>query len=209
MVLIIYPTIYPQSSLGTKDELLGNAILSGYVNSVTGGALPIELIEFDGYYDNNHISIKWKTTSETNNEYFELFKSNNGIDFYKIYQIDGAGNSTSTKSYTYDDNDINSDILYYKLSQTDFDGKNTESNIISIKNYDDIFDFSINKDNIRLILNKNDEYRVIITDINGRIFFNRLFSSMNSIDIENNLKHGTYIISIISNGNILSKTFIN
>jgi len=58
-------------------------------------------------------------------------------------------------------------------------------------------------------MDKNDEYRVIITDINGRIFFNRLFSSMNSIDIENNLKHGTYIISIISNGNILSKTFIN
>jgi len=92
--------------------------------------LPIELLNFYAEAEVSYNNIKWKTLTEVNNEFFTVYKSNDGINFESFTKTLGAGNSSIPNDYSIvDDNPYA--FTYYKLRQTDFDGKYTESKIIS------------------------------------------------------------------------------
>jgi hypothetical protein len=96
--------------------------------------LPIELLYFNGKFNGKYNELKWSTATETNNDYFTIEKSKDGINWNKVIEVDGAGNSTSTLNYTFNDYSFSNTINYYRLKQTDFDGKFKYSNIIAIDN---------------------------------------------------------------------------
>lgn len=98
----------------------------------SGTALPIELISFTGepVGDNNLLS--WITATETNNDYFTLEKSDDAVTFIEVGRLDGAGNSTQNIYYSMFDNKVKSNITYYRLRQTDYNGDFKSSEIISI-----------------------------------------------------------------------------
>jgi hypothetical protein len=93
--------------------------------------LPIELISFTANQKNSKVEIKWSTASETNNSYFTLEKSLNGLDFNFLADILGAGNSYQVLHYSYIDSENSAPVVYYRLKQTDYDGKFSYSPIIS------------------------------------------------------------------------------
>ena len=96
--------------------------------------LPIVLQDFNGENFNDKNLLYWITASEINNDYFTIERSENTITWQVIDFVNGAGNSNHVLNYKYEDNDIESGkTYYYRLKQTDFDGKYTYSNIISIK----------------------------------------------------------------------------
>ncbi len=87
---------------------------------------PIKIINFLAKLNQNnqHILIQWETASETNNDYFTIERSINAKNYIGLSSIKGAGNSNTIKSYSYVDNEIEKNtIYYYRLKQTDFDGK--------------------------------------------------------------------------------------
>lgn len=86
--------------------------------------LPIELLSFTASGQGENIICKWITASETNNQYFDLERSTDGINFEVITRVDGygAGVSTTNRSYQYVDKDKCNDIRYYRLKQVDIDG---------------------------------------------------------------------------------------
>lgn len=87
-------------------------------------ALPISLLDFHTeIIEPNKIEIKWQTASELNNDYFTIERSKNGFDWKELIKIDGAGNSSSLLSYSTIDNSPFNGVSYYRLKQTDFDGK--------------------------------------------------------------------------------------
>ncbi|MFH2141895.1 MAG: hypothetical protein ABIJ97_05700 [Bacteroidota bacterium] len=93
--------------------------------------LPVELIAFNANCENHKVFISWTTASELNNDYFEIQKSENGIDFYTISQIQGAGSSSQLNNYIfYDYNEFNN-LIYYRLKQVDYNGSAVYSNAIS------------------------------------------------------------------------------
>lgn len=94
--------------------------------------LPIELISFEGVAEYNKIKLTWSTATETDNDYFTVEKSADGIHFNSIGNVDAAGNSTSIKNYSLYDTKPFSAINYYRLKQTDFNESYTYSKIISI-----------------------------------------------------------------------------
>jgi hypothetical protein len=94
-------------------------------------ALPIELVSFTGTVGNR---LTWVTASERNNAYFTIERTNNGIDFEVIANINGAGNSQTMNEYYIVDDSYKLTINYYRLKQTDWDGKIMYSNLISIDN---------------------------------------------------------------------------
>jgi hypothetical protein len=94
--------------------------------------LPIQLIEFKGVCDNGINKISWVTVSETNNDYFTLEKSNDGINWSILAKVNGIGNSVLLNTYTVIDSKP-FDVSYYKLSQTDFNGQSETFNTILIK----------------------------------------------------------------------------
>ena len=94
--------------------------------------LPVELVDFKGIRQAESNLLQWSTTSEINNDYFSVERSYDGINFNAIAIVDGAGNSESLLQYSYSDSKVNEDITYYRIRQTDFDGKTSYSNVIAI-----------------------------------------------------------------------------
>lgn len=95
--------------------------------------LPVELIEFNGDYYNAGIRLFWSTASETNNDKFEILKSFDGINYFKLIAINGRGTTSFTSNYEYVDYDVCDKIVYYKLKQVDYDGLSKEYDPIAFK----------------------------------------------------------------------------
>lgn len=86
--------------------------------------LPVQLTHFAATCVNNNTVINWKTASELNNDYFEVEKSENAIDFFVLDRINGAGNSNIELTYEWHENSYLRG-KYYRLKQVDYDGKTT------------------------------------------------------------------------------------
>ena len=134
--------------------------------------LPIILEDFYGYVNNNkEVVLNWSTFSETNNDYYTLEKSIDGNNYNYIGKVSGSGNSNIIRTYKFIDSENNSSY-YYRLKQTDYDGKSSYCKIIYINKYK-------NKD-FHIINNKlefNTITNVEIYDIYG----NRLYIETNNI----------------------------
>jgi len=97
-------------------------------------SLPIELLYFKGKSNLNYNKLSWETATETNNDYFTLFRSVDGVYFKNVFTLKGAGNSVNNLYYEVVDRDFEKAINYYFLRQTDYDAKWKDSEIISIDN---------------------------------------------------------------------------
>ncbi len=74
----------------------------------------------------------WNTASERNNSHFSIERSADGRNFTEIGKINGAGESSSSKTYTFNDPKPLKGINYYRLKQVDFDGKFEYSKVVSV-----------------------------------------------------------------------------
>ena len=195
-------------------------------NGVGGSnGLPIELLSFDATLRSNVVDLIWSTASEINNDYFTLERSVNAIEFESIARIKGMGNSNVINNYSFTDYEPYYGINYYRLRQTDYDGKNTVSNIISVNLkpislplsfvvYPNpvskgenptlkISDFKAEKEVIVVVINMPGQElysKVLITDYTG--------NSVTAIDLENRLPAGTYLIIGTSLNQIYKKYLI-
>jgi len=92
--------------------------------------LPIELLDFTASCKNQKNLLNWSTTSETNNDYFTVEKSADALNWFVLSTKQGAGNSNSLTSYSEIDNEPYNGNNYYRLKQTDFDGKYSYSDVV-------------------------------------------------------------------------------
>ena len=95
--------------------------------------LPIELVHFSvKKMHRGQVQLSWQTASEINNDFFTVERSSDGINWEEITTVDGAGNSTSTLTYSEVDNHPYDGVSYYRLKQTDFNGQFEYSQIRSV-----------------------------------------------------------------------------
>jgi hypothetical protein len=94
--------------------------------------LPTELLSFSVEEMPENIAINWVTASEKNNDYFNVERSIDGINFTSIAKKNGAGNSTQILNYSFFDDNPFIGMSYYRLKQTDYDGATTYSNTKSV-----------------------------------------------------------------------------
>ncbi|MFT7157082.1 MAG: hypothetical protein ACI8Q1_002097 [Parvicella sp.] len=103
------------------------------VASVTSSPLPIELTYFTATTSQNkYVLLDWQTASEINNDYFTIERSKDGLEWKEVTQINGAGNSSQTLTYSTIDSNPFEEISFYRLKQTDYDGQFEYSNIRSV-----------------------------------------------------------------------------
>ena len=95
--------------------------------------LPIELTRFEGECSNGQVILNWQTASEINNSEFKIERSTNGIDFETIGSVISLGASGRINNYGYIDEDNLDVTCYYRLTQKDYDGKTSNSKIISVE----------------------------------------------------------------------------
>jgi len=109
-----------------SDMTLGN--LNGGTNP-----LPINLLNFDAESMNDGVHLLWSTASEIENDFFSIERSSDGETFQNLINIAGAGTKPTRSDYEWIDHAPARGTNYYRLRQTDFDGKSTVSKIVSVK----------------------------------------------------------------------------
>lgn len=117
-----------------QDYTSGTALVTTSTPIFT--LLPVNLLNFSGYKNGGKNSLLWSTASEENNRGFEVQRSTDGVIYDAIGFVNSratGGNSVSTLSYTFDDNNPLGKKQYYRLRQVDIDGRNKLSNIVLIK----------------------------------------------------------------------------
>lgn len=174
-------------------------------STTTDNPLPINLTQFYAIQENETIIINWTTESELNNDEFILQKSTDGINFYTISNITGAGNSRN--KITYSEIDIYPNVInYYRLLQKDFDGVTTCSEIITIipKFKKEVF---IQFNSTQIIcknLIPGNYYTIQISNESGKTLFKTEFlANAESEILPYNFGSGIWITSIFKNNVIL------
>ena len=95
--------------------------------------LPVELAGFDASVLNPHaVKIDWTTDLETNNNYFQVEHSRDGLDWETAKTVKGAGNSNLPTHYSTIDSFPFAGLSYYRLKQVDLDGKARYSTEVAV-----------------------------------------------------------------------------
>ena len=106
--------------------------------------LPIELTDFNTINCNNRVCVDWHTNTEKNNDFFSLERSANGFEWLELAKIKGAGTTNKPNNYYFEDVNPLGGTSYYRLTQTDFDGTQTQFEAKSVKLINDRLSLSPN-----------------------------------------------------------------
>ena len=173
-------------------------------NFSEGGAmdcnvLPVEMLSFEGICDNGKVNVSWEVASETNNHYFVVLKSYNGIAFAPVDTVYGRGNANSYKKYEISYLEDNPGTIYYKLKQVDFDGAFVYSPPIVANCGDESRSFSIYPNPVK----QGEEWK-----INGLVYGDKvqIFDIYGREHNKNNLDAGMY--NVVINGKLTKKLIV-
>jgi len=120
-------------------ELYAGDLSSGTIYQVRSSTvLPVTLSSWMGTYRaiSKSVELKWTTAEEVNSDTFIIEHSLDGTIFKDIGEIEAAGNTNTEQSYSFIDSAPEIGINYYRLRQTDQDGKTAFSEIITIERVD-------------------------------------------------------------------------
>lgn len=185
--------------------------------------LPIELISFDVKPNGNKVDLTWVTASEINNDYFTIERTIDGLNYEALGTVQGNGNSNGIINYASEDNIPYDGISYYRIKQTDFDGKYTYSDLKMVnfgKDVDLTFNIYPNPMdggpfNLELTGN-NTDVLLVVHDMLGNEIYSKVIvpgetndgDVLYSIDPSQQLKPGVYMVSITSKSKTFNKRLV-
>lgn len=129
-----------------------NRSFNGTARYSIGTPTPVEFIDFTATKINQSVLLEWETESEINNDYFEIERSSNALEWSRLFKTQAAGESTEPKEYSEMDLEPLQGISYYRLSQFDLDGTRTILKLVSFNN-----EFNLGANEIRVFPNPTAE----------------------------------------------------
>jgi hypothetical protein len=163
--------------------------------------LPVKLLSFKGFLNENKVDLIWKTATEINNDYFTLQKSKDGITFEDVMIIKGAGNSAVVQTYTATDYEPYKGITYFRLKQTDYDEKFEYSTIIAVHVDIDDYNISVFPNPAVNIINitwpaSEEVVQVRLTDSQNKTVYEASETGYNSVLDVSTMPEGIYVLAI-------------
>ncbi len=171
-----------------------------------GLILPVELLEFTATENDNIVLLEWLTVTEINNDYFEIQRSSDGINFETIATIKGAGNSNSLIEYSNVDDSPFRGISYYRLKQVDFDGKHSFSDIVAVKIINEEITIRPNPTSGLLMIDNLKDREIKIVDVTGKTI-REFYLKTKSIDVTD-IPKGIYFIQFIEAKKTIVQKFV-
>lgn len=94
---------------------------------------PVEYTYFKALEERKNIVLKWETSQEINNSGFEIQRSTDNKNFYKVGWVEGHETTHETIKYDFVDETAKVNVLYYyRLKQMDKDGQFEYSDLVDI-----------------------------------------------------------------------------
>ena len=196
-------------NLATVNEV-GCTECASPVPDKTISPLPVNLAAFWATSVSEGIKLNWRTSSETNNDYFVIERSINAISFEAISeQISGQINSNVSFDYNFTDVKPYSKVNYYRLKQVDTDGSVNYSRIIAASFSDQLAFISVYPnpvtDFVQVNLKNPDpktSVQINILNQSGVTLSSRSASGDHVTDPISlrNLDNGIYFVKVTSNG---------
>lgn len=112
-------------------------------NVSCSATLPVALVDFSGTQINNVVRFEWTTASEIDNDYFALERLEKNDAFEEITRVNGNGNTQVMHFYVCHDTNPVQGANYYRLKQTDYDGKISYSSLIRVDFASEIFSLNV------------------------------------------------------------------
>ncbi len=211
-----------QGNGGTTGNTAAGTIVNAFPTSSFGpftlasssgsnNSLPVELINFNVVTNAGVNEISWVTVSEKDNDFFQVEKTSDGVNFRIIAEVDGAGNSTSTIRYQI--KDLNSDYkACYRLKQFDFNGDFNYSEIkcaeINHQAGVTIKPSIIHDEDLTIELSDQSisNTKLFITDAQGKIVFSKKLNEVINIIHINEINfgaNGVYQITLFSDNSAI------
>jgi hypothetical protein len=169
---------------GTATSNDSGNIISSTFNSFTnyfalanppGGnnPLPVSLTAFSAKQNQKTVNVNWATGAEVNCSYYTIERSSNNRDYTSINTVTAHGNSAVSLNYSAIDENPLKGVSYYRLRQTDYDGKEEVFPPVSV-NYSIKSEFNVyptisDGKEIHLTNSENDlqTYSIAIQNLNG------------------------------------------
>ncbi len=185
------------------------------------GTLPVDLVKFEAFPDDQIVKLAWVTASEINNDKFEIYRNADGKNFNLIGEKKGNGTTNEMQNYSYTDDAPINGQTYYQLKQIDFDGQFEYSPIVSVK----IQLLNATFEALPTVITREDlslytrnlgegEAKVTIVSLNGQTMFNQQFmlelGRRQKLELRgtHTLKAGIYIVTLFTGENKYKKKII-
>ncbi len=188
---------------------------------VSDGAtsFPVELLDFQAEQGTLGVDLSWTTASEFNNHFFTVERSLDGMLYEPLSEVDGAGTVSSPTSYLTTDEDPWKGLIYYRLSQTDFDGTRTFLSTITYRNEDDFTDrFEVYpnpaapSEQIFVLIKgveQDIDKHVRLVDATGReILLTTVTGNEAMLELPANLPTGIYHVMVDYQGGMMGKSVV-
>lgn len=174
---------------GANDHQLqiDNLSVTPY-DAICSVILPVEWQSFEVENKGETAQLDWVLASENDNDYFEIEETNQSknLSFSTIGRIKSKGNSSTGHRYGFNSNVLSSGMHYFRIKQTDLDGKNSysETKALLIESEHLTATFASQEQQIIFSGELPRETTVHVSDILGRtLFAEQLGNDTNEISI--------------------------
>ena len=175
---------------------------SGTPMIVASCVLPVQILAFKAELQNQNVLLSWKTVSEYNADYFTIQRSVDGVHFTDINTVNAINNNTSINQYHLTDNisSMVANTIYYRLKETDKDGKTTLSDISMVTIGGKILMVYPNPAKTFVKVTGQSIAFIEVLDGNGKAVFKKQVSNENVTTINiSSLSSGVYMLLIKDN----------
>ena len=180
-----------------------------FVVDGTFTSLPIQLTSFTVMRRNSDALLQWTIEREVNANSYTVQRSFDGLHFENIGTVAAAGTTSLSTRYSYTDADVlNSghQVAYYRLVENDKDGKNSLTNVITLR-ISGASHWNVHllhnpvQDYVNLMLsNISGSLQLSVRDMTGRILYTKTFENVNGqISLPVTLQHGSYLLESVNN----------
>lgn len=173
--------------------------------------LPLTLISFDAFPEDEFVLLRWVTEDEVDTDFFTIEKTRDGRAYDWVGETAAAGYSVPGEqlSYTMRDTDPYAGTSYYRLKTTDFDGTISWSHLVEVQyTAREEWDFTLFPNpntgrhfNLRLNgLDSEESVQLEVIDASGRTLLRQALTTGHRdalrFDLDNRLAPGSYLIRL-------------
>jgi hypothetical protein len=148
--------------------------------------LPITLLGFEVSYREDKLLFVWQTLLEEDNSFFTIEASQDGQNYSALATEEGAGNHIGLLSYQKEVEFEEQGLYYFRLKQTDIDGKFSYSQTLALEINYSLSNLKVYRDmnvpnSIYIKGNRgNQNINITVNDVLGRKLYSGIISSSNS-----------------------------